>query len=54
MPLTCCPVVSSLRKEMDSSSLPRLVRALRQLSRLSNLSSRNSMDFLALSCTWRA
>lgn len=52
--LTCWPVVSSLRKEMDSSSLPRLVRALKQLSRLSNRSSRNSMDFLALSCTWRA
>lgn len=53
-PFTCWPVVSSLRKEMDSSSLPRLVRALMQLSRFSKRSSRNSMDLLAFSCSRRA
>lgn len=52
--LTSWPVMSSLRKAMDSSSLPRLVRARRQVSRLSNLRSRNSMDFRAFSCTTRA
>lgn len=52
--LTSWPVMSSLRKAMDSSSLPRLVRARRQESRLSNRRSRNSMDFRAFSCTTRA
>lgn len=51
--LTCCPEVSSLRKAMDSSWFPLLVRARRHGSLASNPFSRKLTARRAFACTAR-